>query len=193
MISTQHGRKRGWLLLQAYRAAMRVGALSGYLRPRWDEVERLVFVCKGNICRSAYAELRARSLGARAVSFGLATRAGALSPSLAVELARERGIPLGLHRARRPSEVPLGPGDLLLAMEPAQARRLEERAAALGAQVSLLGLWLAEPYPYLQDPYGLCREYHRVCFSRVDAAVAEIVRRAGGARERRGALADAWR
>ena len=67
---------------------------------------RVVFVCSGNTCRSAYAEAFARAEAARrglAVEFSSAgTEAieGARSPDDAVAAARERGIDLTGHRAR---------------------------------------------------------------------------------------------
>jgi protein-tyrosine phosphatase len=54
--------------------------LAGQLPPDPARVRRLVFVCHGNICRSAYAHVLARRAGARVASFGLSTATGKLRP-----------------------------------------------------------------------------------------------------------------
>jgi protein-tyrosine phosphatase len=103
-----------------------------------------VFVCKGNICRSAFAEAVARRAGLHAVSYGVATRGGDPAEPRAVSFAREYGIDLSPHITQRIDQyVPLA-GDLVSAMEPDHLRRL---GVAGGAQLTLLGLWGAIPSP----------------------------------------------
>jgi protein-tyrosine phosphatase len=152
---------------------------------RWDEVERLVFVCHGNVCRSAYADARARGAGLRTASFGLRARDGDPANRLALERAAGRGVDLSGHRARSAAAAELGRGDLLVAMEPAQVRELARVAPSHPA--TLLGLWARPPRPHLEDPYGLSPAYFDTCFEVVDSAVDELARRAGRARVGRGA------
>ena len=96
--------------------------------------------------------------------------------------ARRRGVTLAVRPSRRAGEVRLTAGDLLVAMEPHQARAL--RRAYPRAQVTLLGLWCRSPRPVLADPYGLSAAYFDTCFDCIDEAVAALVqtverRRAG--------------
>jgi len=62
-------------------------------------VDRLVFVCLGNINRSAFAEQVARSLSANTCSIGLSTTTGAPAFDKAIETAPLFGLDLSHHRA----------------------------------------------------------------------------------------------
>src|SRR3712207_2545930 len=119
-IRRNYGRKQG-LLRHAFHCALaRFGRYSRFGQVHWRQVRRLVFVCEGNICRSAYAEARAKGSGFESVSFGLGTQGGDESPPLMIQLASEAGLDLAGHRSRSPASVGLESTDLILAMEPAQ-------------------------------------------------------------------------
>src|SRR6266540_1650137 len=75
-IQARYGRRAGWLRHHVAWTLDRLGAFAPLRRIRWDDVERLVFICRGNVCRSAYADARARLAGLRSASFGLAARDG---------------------------------------------------------------------------------------------------------------------
>jgi protein-tyrosine phosphatase len=146
----------------------------------WDMVERLVFVCTGNVCRSPYAEARARESGLAAVSAALRGAPGALADAQAAAAARAVGIDLAAHRAQTVDQVEVDRGDLLVAMEPWQADALASRFAGRpGVQVTLLGLWSTPRRPHLHDPHRLCDDYFRTCFAVIDSAVAAMRRNLG--------------
>jgi protein-tyrosine phosphatase len=134
-----------------------------------------VFICDGNICRSAYAAARAKKMGLPAVSGGLrATQDGPADPK-AIKMAALRGIELASHRTRPAAAIGGLAGDLYLCMEPRQARSIAKliNRGPVG-QVSLLGLWSHECRPFLQDPYGLREGYWHTCFDLIDSAVRRI-------------------
>jgi protein-tyrosine phosphatase len=178
-IQARYGRRAGWVRHHLARTLDRFGAFFPLRRVPWNEVERLVFVCQGNICRSAYADARARRAGLRSVSFGLGGRDGDCANTVASERAAARGVDLSAHRATSAAAFRIHRGDLLAAMEPAQLPAL----AKLGAPATLLGLWATPPRPHLEDPYGLCAAYFDTCFEVIDSAVERIVRLAPRARE----------
>jgi len=180
-----------------YRGAIRLllgelegwsGRLARYEDPRWDEVRRLVFICTGNICRSPYAEYRARALGLPASSFGLSASTGAPADAIARRCAARRGIDLEPHRAREDADFEILAGDLLLAMEPRQGPLVVARFAAAPCQITLLGLWSTPRRPHIHDPHRLSEAYFDRCYAVIDSAIAAIgerMRRAGaGAAER---------
>jgi protein-tyrosine phosphatase len=180
-IARRYGRKQGLCRHAVFAALYRSGGLRRFAAVDWSRVERLVFVCHGNICRSPYAEARARGAGLAATSLGLLATAGRPAETAAVAAARRRGIDLSGHRSRGPDAIPLGSSDLVLGMEPWHATRVAAVARAGGLQVALLGLWCDRPRPHLEDPFGLSPEYFDTCFALIDAAVARIatlVRRA---------------
>ncbi|MFA5529518.1 MAG: hypothetical protein WDA11_02510 [Thiohalomonadaceae bacterium] len=152
----------------------RLGYLRQFSRTDFSRVTRLVFVCKGNICRSPYAEARARQLGLRAASCGLECPTGDDANAAAIGNALKRGLDLRLHRTARAAGLSLTPADLLVAMEPAHARCLEAIATACGAQLTLAGVW-SRPYrPYIHDPFGLDDRCFQACFTLLDSAVSGL-------------------
>ena len=176
-LHARYGRRAGWLRHHLAAALNRLGAFQPLTRVPWRKVKRIVFVCQGNICRSAYAEARARSQGLRTASFGLGAREGDEANRTALARAAARGVDLRPHRASVMPETL--PGDLLVAMEPAQAARLTKLTQA---PVTLLGLWADPPRPHLEDPYGLSDAYFDTCFGVIDSAVARLGQLAPGAR-----------
>lgn len=183
-----HGRKSAWLRHVGALAQWRAGALGAFTRVDWARVERLVFLCRGNICRSAYAGARARALGLDAISAGLDARAGKEANRTAQHIAREREIPLSEHVAQPLSAVALGARDLIVAFEPWQARAALKFARSAGAQVTLAGFYSTPLRPHIEDPYGLSENYFRFCFDLIDTAVDSIASKTSSWRRKRRVL-----
>jgi protein-tyrosine phosphatase len=176
------GGKRAFLRYLGFRAEAAFGGYRDLRCPDFSQVRRLVFVCKGNICRSPFAEYAARAAAIPAVSAGLAADAGKPADAAAVKAAARRGIDLQPHRSRHLESVELGAGDLVLAFEPLHAAQLRQLLPAPGpVQLALIGLFASPPCPYLHDPYGLSDEYFERCFRRIDDALEGIGRRGGAA------------
>jgi protein-tyrosine phosphatase len=177
MIDTErYGGRRAYLHHLAARALSLAGTYRSLTEIDWRAVDRLVFVCKGNICRSPYGAARARLLGVDAVSFGLEAIDGALADPDASRNARQRVLDLSAHRSLRLDEAHLLSGDLLLVFEPRQLRAVRERCGARPA-LTLAGLWARPSRPYVSDPYGRSDLYFQECFAVIDASVAALVAR----------------
>jgi protein-tyrosine-phosphatase/predicted ATP-grasp superfamily ATP-dependent carboligase len=71
------------------------------VRARLRSAKTVVFVCKGNICRSPFAAAYARQIfpGARILSAGYHPQTNRPSPPEAVEAARRLGVDLETHRS----------------------------------------------------------------------------------------------
>jgi len=175
-IKRRYGGRYGFLKYWQSAVADILGRYRAYDDVAWKDVKRLVFVCRGNICRSAFAEAFARQMGLRASSLGLATRSGKPANPAAIEQARCRGIALDSHRTTPVDDFRFERGDLALCMEPDQAKTLLARQSGAVAQVSLLGLWSQERRPYLHDPYGLDADYWETCFSHIESALVTIAK-----------------
>lgn len=158
-------------------AAHALGAFRAFRDIEWSKVDRLVFVCKGNICRSPYASAKARSLGVPSVSFGLEASDGAPADSAAARNARARGVDLTDHRSTRVDPSCIGRSDLLVAFEPEQLRAWQRRCADRALGVTLVGIWKRPIRPHVQDPYGRSDRYFQNCFSIIDTQVCELARR----------------
>jgi protein-tyrosine phosphatase len=174
-LARRFGTRRGLVRLLLAHGQTALGAAKIVMPPP-ESVRRLVFVCQGNICRSAFAEAAARRRGMAVCSFGLSTTAGVGAHPPAIEAADRLGIDLRPHRATRCEDYVPREGDLLLAMEVRQLHRLaaDPRLAALPR--SLLGLWATPRRPHLHDPYSLDDAYMRTCLEAIATAVAALER-----------------
>ena len=96
---------------------------------------RILFVCTGNICRSAMAEAFARDVLASrnggcevlVASAGLEAAGGEVPPEEVVEVMREFGLDVSGHRARPLEEGDIEGADLILAMAMHNSSRLLTR------------------------------------------------------------------
>ena len=179
-VQARFGSARGLVRLWLSQGQRASGRLKRFERIEWQKVERLVFVCAGNICRSPYAGLRAERHGFPVISVALRGESGAPADAVAQRAARELGLNLAAHRSLSIDEADIRPGDLLLAMEPHQAATLARRYASLqGVQVTLLGLWSSPRRPHLHDPHTLSLDYFSTCFRTIDDAVATVLTKVG--------------
>lgn len=174
-INRRFGTWRG--LLRALLAYAELG--SGRLRPfrlaHPEQVRRVVYVCLGNICRSAYGDKVARGLGLPVASLGLSTTTGSASPDEAVAAAARLGVDLAAHRAVDLKDFEVRPGDLFLVMEVRQAHALRRRLGKRSdVRVCLLGMWCSPPMPHLHDPFTLSAAYFDTCFARVRQATLAL-------------------
>lgn len=174
MINARFGTWRGAIRLGLSYAEVASGR-AAIVPPVAQAVTRLVFVCHGNICRSAFADVVARSAGLNVASFGLSTSADKPAHGPAIEAAARLGHDLSAHRTTRVEDFLPQEGDLLLAMEVRQLHRMAGDARIAGLPRSLLGLWAAPKMPHLHDPYQLDPAYMGICLRRIEGAVLTLV------------------
>ncbi len=173
VIQNKYGSKSGLILSVLHYGLDNFGAYRAFHHVQWNEVRRLIYICHGNICRSAYADALTRIKYPNVTSYGLAATRGNVANAAAIKTAEKLGVDLKAHRAQPFSDYCVQSGDLLIAMEPGQARNV--RKTVQNIPVTLLGLWAAPGTPYLHDPYGLSTEYFSHCFQRIDSAVTAIL------------------
>lgn len=145
------------------------------------EVRRLVFVCHGNICRSAFAEHVARRAGINTASFGLSTSADMPAHTPMMAAAERLGYDLTNHRTTRAQDFSPIAGDLLLGMEVRHLRGLARDERLGPVPRSLLGLWTAPPLPHIHDPFELDPAYMTNCLRRIESAIPRLKRAFTGA------------
>jgi len=172
-IGKRYGSRRGLLSSLQHRIWLFTGRYQEYRHINWNEVDRLVFVCKGNICRSPYAEVVARAKGLSSISCGTDVRRIAPTDDNAVHAGLKRGVELRDHMSRNLDSLEINENDLLVVMEPSQAEIIK---AKFGDKVActLLGLWRQPQLPYLHDPYGKSPEYFDLCFRLIEESVEGI-------------------
>ncbi len=173
ILTQQFGTARGLIRLGLSYGEVLAGR-DGALAVDPAHVNRLVFVCHGNICRSAMADVVARKAGMNVASVGLSTDTGKPAHGPAIEAASALGFDMTAHRATRIQDFVPQEGDLLLAMEVRHLRKLAAMPHVGATPRRLLGLHLSPPIPHLHDPYELDPAYMPVCLRRVIRAVEAL-------------------
>ncbi len=155
----------------------RLGPYRKYGRVDWSRVDRLVFICQGNICRSPFAHYQALQADSPlpVVSFGLATTTGVPADAVAQDVASELGVDLVAHRATDVSDFQVRERDLLVVMEDRHIHLLEPHIHGRDVQVVLLGLWCRPRFALLYDPFEQPRDYFVTCLDRVRRAVFNLL------------------
>lgn len=173
LVDRNHGTWRGWVRTLLGQIELVSGRLDPWVGPAHFVPRRLVFVCLGNINRSAFAGEVARRLGVPCSSIGLATSTGQPAYEMAVHQAAAMGYDLTAHRATDFTDYVWQEGDLLLAMEVRHVHRL----IGLGVpreSISLLGHWAAPARIHLHDPHTLSAAYFATCFTLIESAVRQL-------------------
>jgi protein-tyrosine phosphatase len=169
-LAANHGTWRGWVRATLCELEYGLGRLDAHLAPDLAQVRRVVFVCLGNINRSAFAEQVAVAHGLNCCSIGLSTSTGAPATDAARRMAPLFGCSLEQHRSTPLQGWQHEPGDLLLVMEARHARRLVAQGFDPGA-IAMLGHWAAPRRLHLHDPHKLSDAYYRSCFTLIRSAV----------------------
>ena len=134
------------------------------------EVQSILVVCVGNICRSPTGErlLRARLPGLRIESAGLSALVGSAADGRSAAVAEAQGVSLAGHVARQFTPA-MGTGfDLILVMESAHRARIARMAPQLLGRTMLFDHWTGSRG--IPDPYGRLAEMYESTFSRLSAA-----------------------
>ncbi len=173
IVYDEYGSRRGLLNTQIHRFKYYLGQYNHLKQVQWADIDRLVFVCKGNICRSAYAEAVAKGLGLDSASCGVDTSSGMPANQDAVRVAALRGYDLSHHATTPIQFLERRVGDLFVAMEPWHVERIESLCGG-DASCTLLGMWGRPGLPYIHDPYGASDEYFNYCFGYIEKAVNEV-------------------
>ncbi|MDX5300226.1 MAG: low molecular weight phosphotyrosine protein phosphatase [Gammaproteobacteria bacterium] len=158
-------------------------------------MRRILFVCLGNICRSPSAEGVFRALVARhglldqflIDSAGTAAwHVGKAPDARSIAAARERGIDIGMLRARQVTPDDFHDFDLLLAMDSENLANLMALApAGLEHKAQLLMRWGQGVQTSVPDPYYGGKEGFEtvldLLFEACEPLLAECLERRDGA------------
>ena len=188
-------REHCWTFLYGLRAAARYlgGRMNVVRHPyeRWaavrlpDSVQSVLFVCKGNICRSPLAESYFRSLVVKegrhmtVRSAGLETTPGKPADARVKALAWEHRLLLGEHATTQVHTELLDQSDLILVMEIGQKDRIQALYPRSKGKVVLLGRFDSRGSFEIADPYSGTREDFVSCFQQVSRCCDVLAARLG--------------
>ncbi len=138
-----------------------------------NDTKRIVFVCKGNICRSALAEHYFRSISNfPTTSIGLSTHTGKPANERVLAATQQLDITLSSHKTTSIGDFTKLPGDLFVCMEPANVRLLLND---IGEEpIVLLGLFGKPRRIYIHDPYNAKLDYLQFCNSYIINSVERL-------------------
>lgn len=185
----------GWLR-QDLRIARSLGGKTGqlYLRSRAATVlwrgkrsrplprgtQSILFVCHGNIIRSALAEALLKAAAAGAVhvgSAGVGAQPGRAADERACGVARELGVSLDGHRARAVTRELLSKADVVILMDELNEAFLLARHPEARRKLRFLGEWNPRRRSRIVvDPYRGSLKDVCVCGMEIQACVAELAR-----------------
>lgn len=120
------------------------------------EADRLLFVCKGNICRSPFAALYAQRLWPEREcrSSGFLPEPGRLSPTAACVAARRHGVDLEAHRSRVIDAAEIERADIVLVFDEIGFRVLASRFSRQADKIFRLGSLRSGTPEEVLDPFG---------------------------------------
>lgn len=174
LVEINYGTFRGFVRLCFGELDFILGRLKPFTEINPEKVSRLVFVCLGNINRSAFADVVAKNCGVRVASIGLSTTTGAPAYRKALDFAPIFGHQLDNHRATDFLDYAYQPGDLLLAMEVRHAWELVRRGIPKES-IALLGHWSKPHRIHIHDPHTLSDRYFPTCFAIIHSGVLALV------------------
>jgi predicted ATP-grasp superfamily ATP-dependent carboligase/protein-tyrosine-phosphatase len=158
---------------RVYLSRLALRALGARGRRPAGPLRAVLFVCHGNIMRSAYAEAYARSRfesgGVAVWSAGVQAKQGRGADARAIEVAARRGVSLERHTATLLNADLVNRADLIIVMDfRNEARVLAEYPVARG-RVALLGSFASDNgfVAEVKDPYGTPEAEIDRCFDEV--------------------------
>lgn len=152
-IVNRFGSKKGLLRYCLDQMYGRIGLYRDYTRFE-SPPDRLVFVCQGNICRSALAEwVFKNNSDIEAISLGLNTVSGKSANPRLLKCAYEtKNIDLSSHKTTSVKDYAPRPGDVFVCME---ARHIKEiKSLGFNGPILLLGSFGEKKTFRINDPYS---------------------------------------
>lgn len=184
VLRTTHGSARRWaiqrLLESPSARAARLAAVAA------TPANRLVFICHGNIMRSAFATAVARerhaAVAERVVGAGTHATAGRAAQDSALRVSRDLGVPLDAHTASPLAAVAPSAGDVLVCMDAVNEANVLAAYPALAARVFRVGDVAAGDVTApialreVRDPYGQGDDATRAAFGTVQQLAGKWLR-----------------
>ena len=146
-------------------------------------IQNILFVCAGNICRSPMAEWQLKALlwenaitGMQVGSAGLIALPGNSASFNAVRVAKENSISLEEHKARPITTELIDNADLVLVMESHQGHELIADHPQAAEKIVLLRHFAryGSRERGISDPYGRNLEAYRFCFEDIKECVESL-------------------
>ncbi len=153
------------------------------LRKQLKKNPTIAFICKGNICRSPFADIYFRSLINNAKeqrinmdSFGLIERVNRQSPEVAIEAAKQFGIDMSGHRSKLLTDEVVEQSGVLFIMDYELFKRVKSQFPHAKHKLFFLGILQKDntaPVEIL-DPYGSNLKNFQKTFSQITKSIDNL-------------------
>jgi protein-tyrosine phosphatase len=153
------------------------------------QIEKVLFVCTGNICRSPFAAALFNKLAkikdlqdVKAESAGVLALPDRPATDLAVRVAAEHGVDLTEHRAKSVSTDLVETSDLILVMEKSHQDALVASFPEVAGKILMVRHFARSGSRRrgIADPYGLAYDAYRFCFLDIEDPVAGLIQYLSG-------------
>lgn len=147
---------------------------------------KIMFVCTGNICRSAmagtYMKYKLKKLNLEDNVFVETSGIEAIDGDVATDFAKkaiaEYGADLSKHKARNISEFNLTEYDEIIVMTQEHMRVLNDIMPNISEKIRLLKSYMRnnkEGYLNIDDPWGLSLEVYKNCAKEIVQCVDDLI------------------
>ena len=145
-----------------------------------SRAESMLFLCYGNINRSALADVMVRAYaedsGISVISAGFHSEEGRPADPVMVEVAAEFDLEMSSIRSTCVTQQQLHDSDIIFVMEKGHYDKLIAIDSSIAHKIYLLGAHNAgaDHSVEIQDPYGRAREVYLACYNQIVEAVDHI-------------------
>ena len=143
---------------------------------------KIMFICTGNICRSAMADLLMKKklqdrnmLDVEIYSSGIYAMQGDVSTDEAVEVMEEYEVDLKKHRATLTSKSNIQEMDLILCMTSAHKQNLINTYPNLVDKIYTLKEYVGIEEMDIKDPWGYTIATYRFCAAEIDKCLDKLI------------------
>jgi protein-tyrosine-phosphatase len=143
---------------------------------------KIMFICTGNICRSAMAHwLMKKKLQEKNInnidvySSGIYAENGDTSTDEAIEVMEEYGVDLKQHRATLTTNSNIKEMDLILCMTTSHKQNLIQMYPNLTNKIYTLKEYVGMDEINIQDPWGYGIATYRYCAAEIDTCLNKLI------------------
>lgn len=144
-------------------------------------MKKIMFICTGNICRSAMAhalmekKVAEKELDIKVFSSGLYAEDGDYATYNAIEAMEEYGVDLKKHKATNTKNTNIQEMDLILSATMGHKVMLLQMYPELKEKIYTMKEYIGEQEKDIKDPWGYNLEIYRKCAQEIYDCVLKII------------------